>query len=156
MKPPFSHARGFSLVEVCVALGVISFALVGIVGLFPLGISTLQTSIKETAAVNVATAIVADLHQVPSAEARALNPALPSTSPLYGLSVSQASQTIYLDDNGTLVGSSPNARYQAKIALTVPEAGQRNATEGSVTLSWPPGNSSTGNSMSLFVALDLN
>jgi uncharacterized protein (TIGR02598 family) len=152
-----SHSRrGFSLVEVALALGVTSFALITIVGLLPLGIGTLRQTVEETAAINIATGVVADLHQAPSAAAIALNSSLSPKSPLYGVDVTQPSATIYLDGNGTLEPSAATARYQANIVLTAPPAGARNATEGSVIITWPPGNSVNANSVSLLVALDRN
>jgi len=53
--------RGFSLVEVVLALGVISFALVGIMGLFPVALKSAQESQRETRATLIAQQIFSDL-----------------------------------------------------------------------------------------------
>ncbi len=45
---------GFSLVEVVIALGVISFALVAIIGLLPIGLASNRGSIQETRANHLA------------------------------------------------------------------------------------------------------
>lgn len=39
---------GFSLVEVVIALGIVSFALIAIVGLIPVGLSSLKDSVTDT------------------------------------------------------------------------------------------------------------
>jgi len=54
-------ARGFSLVEVVLALGVIAFALVGIMGLFPVAMRSAQESQRETRATLIAQQIFSDL-----------------------------------------------------------------------------------------------
>ena len=54
-------ARGFSLVEVVLALGVIAFALVGIMGLFPVAMKSAQESQRETRATLIAQQIFSDL-----------------------------------------------------------------------------------------------
>ncbi|MCX6972135.1 MAG: prepilin-type N-terminal cleavage/methylation domain-containing protein [Verrucomicrobia bacterium] len=60
---PFYQAlsRGFSLIEVVLALGVIAFALVGIMGLFPVAMRSAQESQRETRATLIAQQIFSDL-----------------------------------------------------------------------------------------------
>lgn len=53
--------RAFSLVEVVLALGVISFAIVAILGVFPLGLSTGRSAQDETRAPQIAQTIFASL-----------------------------------------------------------------------------------------------
>jgi uncharacterized protein (TIGR02598 family) len=52
---------GFSLIEVVLALGVISFALVAILGVFPAGLAANRTSISDTRAAQLANAITATI-----------------------------------------------------------------------------------------------
>lgn len=40
-----NRVHGFSLIEVIISLGIVSFALIGLIGLMPLGLSTLRQSI---------------------------------------------------------------------------------------------------------------
>ena len=51
----------FSLIEVVLALGVIAFALVGIMGLFPVAMKSAQESQRETRATLIAQQIFSDL-----------------------------------------------------------------------------------------------
>lgn len=63
MKPTPSTERagGFSLVEVTLALGIIAFALVGIMALFPVAMKSARESMEETKATLIARQIFADL-----------------------------------------------------------------------------------------------
>ncbi len=56
-----SKKHGFSLIEVVLALGVIAFALVGIMGLFPVAMKSAQESQRETRATLIAQQIFSDL-----------------------------------------------------------------------------------------------
>jgi len=56
-----AQSRAFSLVEVVLALGVIAFALVGIMGLFPVAMRSAQESQRETRATLIAQQIFSDL-----------------------------------------------------------------------------------------------
>ena len=52
------HSRnGFSLVEVALAMGIMTFCLVPLMALMPVGLSSNQTAIEQTAAGNIATSI---------------------------------------------------------------------------------------------------
>jgi uncharacterized protein (TIGR02598 family) len=73
--PPWlpSPRGAFSLVEVTLALGVISFALVGIMAMFPVAMKTANDSNFETRALFIAQGILADLQSGSNPQARALS-----------------------------------------------------------------------------------
>ncbi len=54
-------AKSFSLVEVVLALGVISFALVAILGVFPIGLAANRTSISDTRAAQLVNTVVSTI-----------------------------------------------------------------------------------------------
>lgn len=54
-------AAGFSLIEIVLALGIISFAIVAIMGLFPVALRSAQESQRETRAALIAQQINGDL-----------------------------------------------------------------------------------------------
>ena len=58
-------SRGFSLAEIVIALGVISFALVAIIGLLPIGLASGRATIQETRANHLAEEIFATLRSQP-------------------------------------------------------------------------------------------
>lgn len=158
MKTTLRHAGGFSLVEVVLALGIAVFALITIMALLPAGLGASKASSAQTEAMNLATGIVADLRQTPSALAIAnSNSSLTSLSPRYGIDVTKAATTLYLDPSGnastTLTAAS---RYKVVVALTPPAGGQRTATFGNIQFIWPAAAPTAANSLSVFVALDRN
>ena len=52
MKQKFSRIAGFSLVEVIVALGIVAFAFVGLLGIIPSGLNTFRQSVDQARALN--------------------------------------------------------------------------------------------------------
>ena len=57
--------QAFSLIEIVLALGIISFALVGIMGLFPVAMKSALESQRETRAAQIAQQIFSDLRTLP-------------------------------------------------------------------------------------------
>jgi uncharacterized protein (TIGR02598 family) len=56
----FSRAKdSFSLIELTLALGVVSFCLIAVFGLLPVGIQTSQEAISETASASILSAVIA-------------------------------------------------------------------------------------------------
>ncbi len=150
-------AAAFSLVEVTLALGVMAFAMLAIFGLLPIGLNSNATALQQTAAVNLATGLIADLRQTPSAaDIAASGGTLTAKSPRYAVDLSQATSTIYLDESGVLQSAATNARYKVTIALNSPPSGKRFATSGNITIGWPAGAPTPSGSVSAFVALDRN
>jgi uncharacterized protein (TIGR02598 family) len=49
LRPPRASAGGFSLIEVTIALGLVSYALLGLLGLFTVGLTSSRDSSMETA-----------------------------------------------------------------------------------------------------------
>ena len=151
------NAKGFSLVEVTLAIGIAGFALLAIFGLLPVGLSSNQASIQQTEAANIVTGIMADLRQVPNAVTLAANTnTLSSVSPRYGIDAAGAGSTVYLDESGALKSAAAQARYKAVVQLTQPSAGQRTATYGSIVISWPAAATNSSGTLKNFVALDRN
>lgn len=73
MKPTarnrdFRGKIAFSLVEVVMALGIITFSLTALLGLMPVGLSILRTSIETSVRANVTRQIISDLQQTPFRE----------------------------------------------------------------------------------------
>lgn len=56
---------GFSLIEVAVALGIVSFAMVVLLGLLPVGLSSSQKGLAEEAITDLITAVSTDITTTP-------------------------------------------------------------------------------------------
>lgn len=118
--------KGFSLVEVTIALGVAGFCLLAIFGLLPAGVNSNRASIEQTAAANLATRIAADL------QAAGTNAVSPNLS--VGL---DGSTTLYLREDGSQGSSSGNSRYRATVTTAQGTGGNHAATVARILVSWP-------------------
>ena len=157
-----NHAAGFTLIEVTLALGVASFAMLAIFGLLPVGLQSSQTSTQQTLATNIATAILADMTQVPSASAIAASSGtLSSISSEYGIDVtksysSTAPKQFYVDATGAPQASATTARYRVSLTLVQSGTNSRQADNGMITIAWPAAAQNPLDKVSVFVALDRN
>ena len=155
-----TRTKGFSLVEVALALGIAGFALIAIFGLLPVGINSNQASIQQTVATNLTTELISDMRQVPRTASITTNTKLSALSPMYAISVpvtaTPTTTTIYLDDGGETKPTAATARYKAVVTLVPPAAGTDTATWGSIVISWPAAASTALGSVTTFVGLDRN
>jgi uncharacterized protein (TIGR02598 family) len=60
-----TSSPGFSLIEVVLALGIVSFAFVGLLGLMPVGLDTLRKAIDTSAQSQIAQQISAEIQRAP-------------------------------------------------------------------------------------------
>lgn len=58
---PLKTHRGFSLVEVTLALGIVAFALIPLLALVPMGLTAAQSAIQQTAQTHIVQKIASDL-----------------------------------------------------------------------------------------------
>jgi Tfp pilus assembly protein PilV len=147
MKTPATRLRGFSLVEVTLALGVAGFCLVTVMGLLPLGLDSNQNCLEQTLAASVASQVYSDLRLAP----RTPNAA----SPRYGIVIpsplsSGATTTMLMTAEGVVTASgsstassataSDPSRFKVSISFIPPPppaAGQGALSPASL----PPGQS---------------
>jgi Tfp pilus assembly protein PilV len=138
------HCAAFSLVEVALALGVMSFCLIALFGLLPIGVTSNQTAVEQTMAGSIATSIAADLFATPRTR---------GTSTCYGFNVASATnvtQTIFFGEDanptgaiGASASSNPRAsRYRAVVGFY--PAGQQKATAVRILVTWPAFADSSG------------
>lgn len=107
-----SAAKGFSLVEMCVAIAVVAVTFMGIIALLGVGFTNVQTSSQQLVATNIAAAIISDLRSTPSYATTPVKSvryslALPtstassSTAPLSGITP----YYLYFDNMQNVLGS---------------------------------------------------
>jgi len=65
MKFVCHRARGFSLVELTLALGVAAFCLIAVFGLVPVGVQTNRNATSQTTATNILSGVIADIRASP-------------------------------------------------------------------------------------------
>jgi len=153
MKKRNPSTRAFSLVELSVALGVIVFCLLTIIGLLAVGITSTHSSTVQTSATNILTAVSSDLEAIPNVtpndpviKGTVAQPAHNSGSPIYGLFLpaggagATSTYKFYVGDNGLTNSSAAAAFCQVNIWVTASStntAPVHQETFAHVLVSWP-------------------
>lgn len=148
MKIRHPSISGFSLVEVTLALGVVVFCLVTILGLLAVGVNTTHVSTIQTSATNILTAVASDLEATPNitpslAGAPTAKGTKAETSTIYkikfpagGTGTSVAVQTVYVAEDGTVATSASTALYQLNVWVRGSSSTQQE-TFVRMVISWP-------------------
>lgn len=111
--PGFSHPAAFSLVEVTIALGIVSFALISVLGMMPVGLSSMRAAMDQTTEAQISRRIAGEMMLTPFSRLDAWV----SNSPLYfddqgGLQPTRDQETRYtvaLRRSATVFPGSSNA-----------------------------------------------
>jgi len=103
---PPRNTRGFSLVEVTLALGVVSFALLALVGVMPAGLSTMRQAADKLVESQVVRQLGTEALHTPFSE----------------LSSRFSGVSTYYDDAGLVLSnaSASGVRYRAEVVLAQP------------------------------------
>jgi uncharacterized protein (TIGR02598 family) len=128
----------FSLVEVVIALGVVSFALIAVFGLLPTGLKTVKNANEQAAAANVLGAI-ADAVRNASTNGSATTYSNSIAGQGIGYTLGGAATTITLN-NLTLEGgaaSNFSARLKAVVVIT-PPVSTTIPGRALISVAWPP------------------
>lgn len=104
---PHPRCHGFSLVEVTLAIGIVSFSLLAVLGLMPVGLSTLRQATEQT--------VESQIVQKLGGEA--------SLTSFSKIGANFSGRTFYYDDQGRYLTNSPatvptSARYWAFVSLS--------------------------------------
>jgi uncharacterized protein (TIGR02598 family) len=147
MKVNYHRSFAFSLVEVALALGLVTYCLVAVSGLLSIGISSDQISNQQTVVSNLVKAVISDLH------ATSVNTGTSSflTSPQFGFQIPNAGQvnavsspqTVYFTEGANVTGVmgssySTDARYRVSVAFIPPASSNTRAgTSLRILATWP-------------------
>jgi len=153
------HTTGaFSLVEVTLSLGVISFCLLALFGLLPIGMRSNQQAVEQTAANGILSSVVADLRATAALSGTTQNfliviPPNPTTS---------GSSRLYFTGDGQ-VSTLDKSRYLLTVTFLangVQTGTSRAATLVNLQVSWPaavdPAVAQPNGKVQTFVAMDRN
>jgi type II secretory pathway pseudopilin PulG len=131
MRSPKNQSSAFSLVEVVLAMGVIAFAIIAILGAVPAALRTGHSAQDETRAIQIAEDIFASLaSQAPGNYPRLkiIQPAT-ATTPAFSFDVDLGSPHLYdtmaADNDGRLIAlqaSSDVIRYPYQVLVQVSDA----------------------------------
>lgn len=152
---PVLHPRAsaFSLVEVVIALGLVSFCFVGVIGLLPVGLNQQSKAVQSTRATQLAMAVAADLRSFATSQSGA------SHSGRYQLPVSSGgglTNTIFASETLALLPSAEGASYRVTCEQPDTAADALQARQIHVVVTWPAiSNATVGGRVETLVALDL-
>ncbi len=122
-----AEARGgFSLIEVTIAMGVVAFTLVALIGLLSSGLKVAQQAKTELLAAQVASSILAERRSAPTADFGANNRLPPLTQSVTSLA------KINLDRAGQIPSKASDAYYTLfyNIGLDITQNGDATITNG--------------------------
>ena len=122
--------RGFSLVEVVLALGIAAFALLVIVGLLPVGLQMAGESEDESRAVNILSSVTAD-RRVGAFGEPSKKFSFPSLT-----NVSREG-SFFVREDGSLAADVATARYRVSYIVTPPPAGSLTPYQVLLRVGWP-------------------
>ncbi len=138
---------GFSLIEVVLALGVIAFAVVAMLGVLPVGLSTGHDAQNETRAAQIAQDIITSMASQAQTRYPNATIAQPSSTFSYDvdLSISKTYDTLGADNDGNLVAygnanQAPQHPYHITVRIDPNSAGfdPGYATTVTVRVAWQP------------------
>jgi hypothetical protein len=96
-------SQGFSLIEVTMAIGIVSFCLLTVMALLSVGSSTLKQAVDQTVESQIAQKLAGEILLTP-----------------YSQLTKYAGTNIYFDDAGSAVAAVLDPRYKVQIFLTNP------------------------------------
>lgn len=132
---------GFSLVEIVMALGIVSIAFVAIFGMLPLGFTSNRVAVDQTMGTSIAAAIAADLRNSPVTSGSTGIAFTSGTTGMFGIELTSGSAAIYLNESGGPYSASTTfvsgtSRYVAAIT-TGTTSGNNNIPYAQVNITWP-------------------
>jgi uncharacterized protein (TIGR02598 family) len=114
------HRHGFSLVEVVLSLGIVTFCSMTLIALIPVGLNANKLSREQIIALNLCRSIESDLKATPATS---------TTDPLYGITIPAAGATTtatlydtYASGTGVSFSTTykPSSEYRFTVTLTGP------------------------------------
>jgi type II secretory pathway pseudopilin PulG len=136
--------RAFSLVEVTLALGVMAFCLVAVLGLLPVGLANNRNSIQQTAATSILSSVAADLYATSGTVTQ---------SSQYRVRLS-GSTTLYFDNTGT---TQKNAALYQLSTIAIPQYSGSQSIYCNLKVTWPVAQNPTqppSGTVEIFIALN--
>ena len=125
--------RGFSLVEVVLALGIATIGVLVVIGLLPAGLKLASDSLDETRAINILSEVIADRHASPATLDSTLYSIPAMTNPLSD----QACGTFGITEGNQVSTDLGLARYRVDCQLMPPAQGRLDPYQLRLKVSWP-------------------
>lgn len=130
----FNHASfsGFSLIEVVIALGLVSFCFIGIIGLLPAGLNQQSNATRSTSATQLAMSVATDLRALATSTSGS------TASERFGLTANtNTPQIVFASDTLTPLPSAQGASYRIKCTQVPASSGSMQKQQFHVVVDWP-------------------
>lgn len=149
------NRRGFSLVEVVLALGVVAFAIVAILGIVPTGLHTSHGAQDETRAAQIAQSVLSSLTSQAQTQFSNLQLRLNDNSTTSLNLTTSETKRIYADNDGKLAAASDGAVYAVDITTDNAPAGfdPDYANQVVVSVAWPASAPATAQTKRNFIRI---
>lgn len=137
MRPFHNRSRGFSLVEVVVAIGVVAYAVFGVLGLLPVGIKGFQNATCEAAGSDVLSSLSVALRSAQTTNGTNFDWSFNGTACSYTVG---GSKTTNVWSTLSLEGAlSANSLYRqlAAVCIVTPPASPNGAGSAVLSVAWP-------------------
>lgn len=132
-----SHS-GFSLVEVAIAIGILSFCLIAILGLFPTGMQVMSRTTEEARGMQTLAALAASIRSASSTNQVDYTAAAPFTNLTWQVGGSRIDQTFYVTEEAQVANSAGDPGVRQSIFLSlVPPVGNFSPGTAYVGVAWP-------------------
>jgi uncharacterized protein (TIGR02598 family) len=122
--------KAFSMVEVVLALGIMSFCIIALIGLFSVGVNTSKESAEEMLAAHIMQSLLTTRRAAPDKD-------LDATFPLPKILSDDAKSDILLDANGNITTTLSSARYRFSYRITGTSSNVAPITVVYLRLAWP-------------------
>lgn len=153
------NAKGFSLVEICLALGLAAFCLLAIYSLLPIGLRANLESSEETVATGILSQVVSDLISCPATTPRGQGQTTKQFAiaiPGNPIAAESAATPLYFSETGfDGATAKPLSQYRVEVTF-LPNSGSNSATMVSLRARWPAAAANPLGKVETFVALDRN
>jgi len=142
--------EGLSLVEVVMAIGIVSFAILTLVALIPVGLKTVRESSDEAAAINQLAIMATDVKSLPAGSNASIRFKIPA-----GTNVSQEGR-FYLDEGGTVRSDSSAARFWVNWRVVVPASTNTfSPSQVNLLVGWPAAATNSAGFVETLITLPL-
>ena len=127
----------FSLVEVVLALGLISFSLLAVVGLLPVGLKSIKNAREESAAANALNQLADALRNATANASGTYTASGVYSNVSWILGVGSNAFSTDLALSGLPVAGAGDTRLKARIELVPPSADRNTPGRARVSIAWP-------------------
>ncbi len=147
--------------EVVLALGIIAFAIVAILGILPIGLNTGRSAQDETRAAHIAQTVLEAIASQAAVQFNAVKiPVVNGASPTLDLSQSNSTAAapalqLYADNDGRLSQNGPGAFSVRLITNSAPQGFAQSGQENQVTVNvaWPSAAATASQTLRSFTRL---